>query len=77
MYETSAARRLLSALRTAFGDEARWELTPNRSYGYYLRYDEGHAEMAEIRDLIDSTLRHEVGVILSPRYPEAPPIVGI
>ncbi|HEY3261509.1 MAG TPA: hypothetical protein VGJ95_14795 [Pseudonocardiaceae bacterium] len=66
MYETSADR-LLAALTAAFGDGPRWELTPNRSHGYSLRYDPGEVTMRQIRTVIEDTLDFSVGVILAPR----------
>jgi hypothetical protein len=38
MYE-DAAERLMVVLVAAFGTGPRWELLPNRSYGFYLHYD--------------------------------------
>ncbi|MEU4216193.1 hypothetical protein [Actinoplanes sp. NPDC026623] len=80
MYEDDVTERLIAALTAAFGDRPRWELSPNRSHGYYLWYDQGHVGIGEIRDVIDSTLRHEAGVILAPRGPrpgEFPPLGGM
>jgi hypothetical protein len=70
MYE-EAAERLLEALTGAFGTAPRWELLPNRSYGFYLRYDEDGVALAEVRNVIDATLNYSVGVILAPRGPES------
>ena len=71
MFEETSAR-LLAALQAAFGEAPRWELRPNKTFGLYLYYDPAGVSMAEVRDLIDRTLRHEVGVILAPRLPGAP-----
>ena len=71
MFEESSAT-LLAALRATFGEAPRWELRPNKTFGLYLYYDPAGVSMADIRDLIDRTLRHEVGVILAPRLPEPP-----
>ena len=66
MYE-DAAVRLLAALTTALGTAPRWELVANRSYGFYLHYDEADVAMADVRAVIDATLNYDVGVILAPR----------
>jgi hypothetical protein len=68
MFEEMSAK-LLVALRAAFGEAPHWELRPNKTFGLYLYYDPEGVSMADLRDLIDRTLRHEVGVILAPRLP--------
>jgi hypothetical protein len=76
MYEKVGTDRLVAALIDAFGDGPRWELKPNRSHGFYLWYDQG-PDIGAIREVIDATLRHSVGVILAPRGPrpgEFPPL---
>jgi hypothetical protein len=68
MYD-AVAERLLEALATSFGATPRWELIPNRSYGFYLHYDDDGIALADVRDAIDATLNYSVGVILAPRGP--------
>jgi hypothetical protein len=63
MYE-EAAERLLEALTGAFGATPHWELVPNRSYGFYLHYDEDGVALADVRDVMGATLNYGVGVIL-------------
>ena len=75
MYD-EAAQRLLEALIAAFGTTPRWELMPNRFYGFYLHYDEAGTELADVRDVIDATLNYSVGVILAPRGKAALPPNG-
>ena len=72
MYD-AVAERLLEALATAFGATPRWELIPNRSYGFYLHYDDDGIALADVRDGIDATLNYSTGVILAPRGPRSSP----
>ncbi|GAA4595856.1 hypothetical protein BJY16_001814 [Actinoplanes octamycinicus] len=63
------AEQLLTALVSSFGDTPRWELRSNKGFGLVLAYDEGQAEMSEVRRVIEQTLGFGIGVILSPRFP--------
>jgi hypothetical protein len=72
MYESLAAR-LTEALRSSFGDAPRWELLPNKTYGFYLYYDGAGVQMDDVRRLIDHTVGFGVGIILAPRNHHAPP----
>lgn len=74
MYE-DAAERLMMALTATFGTGPRWELLPNRSYGFYLHYDDEDVPLGDLRSVIDATLNYSVGVILAPRgkWSSSPP----